>query len=62
MAIATAIDKSGTVYVYNEKNQQMFSRMGKLHGFTSSTVSIVQSGTVYIFNEKNQQVGSRPLN
>ena len=60
MAIGTAVDRGGTVYVYNEKNQQLFSRPGILHGFTSSTVSIIQRGTIYMFNEKNQQVGSRP--
>ena len=60
MAIGSAIDKNGTVYVYNEKNQQMFCRPGTLHGYTSNSVSIIQRGTIYTFNEKNQQMSSRP--
>ena len=57
--ISTAIEKNnGYVYVYNEKNNLMFTLFGKLHGFTSTTVSIYKNGYVYVYNEKGNQIGS----
>lgn len=56
MAIATAVQRGQQVYVYNEKGSllAMISTGGpdgKLHGFTSSTISIQRGRQVYVYNE-----------
>jgi hypothetical protein len=48
--IGTAIEKSGSVYVYDDGNRHMFTTGGSLHGFTSSTVSVKRSGYIYIYD------------
>ncbi len=58
MAISTAIQKGSTVYVYDEKDHQIWSKSGDLHGFTGSTVSIKKGSTIYVYNEKGNQVSS----
>lgn len=50
--IGVAIQRGSTVYVYNEKNQQIFALNGELHGYTSSSVSIKRGNTIYVYNER----------
>ncbi len=57
MAISTAIEKQGLVYVYDEKNRQLFTESGTLHGYTSNTVSIKKvDGYIRTFDEKKHQL------
>ncbi|WP_163499114.1 hypothetical protein [Helicobacter suis] len=58
MAISTAVQKGTWVYVYDEKNHQLFSKTGELTGFTSNSVSIKRTGWIYIYDEKGHQTGS----
>jgi hypothetical protein len=63
MAIANAVQRGSTVYVYNEKNQQIFAQSAGsgpndgLKGYTGSSVSIQRGSTIYTYNEKGQQTG-----
>ena len=62
--IALAIIKNGSLYVYNEKNHQLFTRPASgltLLGFTASNVSVARKTTAYIYDEKGRQISSRPL-
>ena len=62
--IALAIIKNGSLYVYNEKNHQLFTRPASgltLLGFTASNVSVASKTTTYIYDEKGRQISSRPL-
>lgn len=64
MAIATAIQRGSTAYVYDEKNHQIFSvtagsgSKDGLQGYTSNTVSVRRGSTIYTYNEKGHQIGS----
>lgn len=62
--IALAIIKNGRLYVYNEKNHQLFTRPASgltLLGFTASSVSVASKTTAYVYDEKGRQISSRPL-
>lgn len=62
--IALAIIKNGRLYVYNEKNRQLFTRPASgltLLGFTASSVSVASKTTAYVYDEKGRQISSRPL-
>ena len=64
MAIGNAVQRGGFVYVYNEKNQQIFTQSAGsqpgdgLKGYTSSTVNIQCGGFIYTYNERGQQIGT----
>lgn len=60
--IGTAVQRGTTVFVYNEKNQQIFTKTGTLHGFTGSSVSIKTGSTIFVYNEKGLQTGSFSAN
>lgn len=66
MAIGNAVQRGAFVYVYNEKNQQIFSQPAGsgpkdgLKGYTSSSVNIQRGSFIYTYNEKGQQTGSTP--
>lgn len=66
MPIANAIQRGSTVYVYNEKNQQIFvSSAGYgpgdgLKGYTGSSVNIQRGRTIYTYDEKGRQTAVRP--
>lgn len=65
MAIANAVQRGSTVYVYNEKNQQLFTQHAGtgpkdgLKGYTGSSVNIQRGSTIYSYNEKGQQTGTQ---
>lgn len=61
MAITLAVEKGKTVYVYNERNSQLYSKSGELVGYTSSTVSVKQGSTVYTYNERGSQISSHSV-
>jgi len=63
MAIANAIQRGPTVYVYNEKNQQILMipcgyAPNGLRGYTGSNVNIQRGNMIYTFNHKGQQIGA----
>jgi len=58
MAILTAVQRKGRVYVYNEKNDLVGSHLGKLDGYTISSVSIRRDGTVDKYDENGMQISS----
>jgi len=65
MAIANAVQRGSTVYVYNEKNQLMFSQSAGsgpkdgLKGYTGGSVNIQRGSTIYSYNEKGQLIGTQ---
>ena len=61
MAISTAIQKGSSVYVYNEKNSQIFSKTCELYGFTGTTVSVKRGSVVYVYNEKGSQISNHTV-
>lgn len=61
MAIGMAQQKGYTIYVYDENNNQLWTRSGgELQGYTSSIVTIKVGSTLYMYDEKGNQTGSRP--
>ena len=65
MAIANAVQRGSTVYVYNEKNQQIFTQSAGtgpndgLKGYTGGSVNIQRGSTIYSYNEKGQLIGTQ---
>lgn len=57
--IINAVERGNYVYVYNEKNYRILALNGKLHGFTSSTVSVKQNNYVYTYNEKGARISAQ---
>lgn len=59
-----AVQRGHTVYVYNEKNQQIFTKFAGLgpndglKGYTGSSVNIQLGRTIYTYNEKGQQTAT----
>lgn len=66
MAIGNAVQRGSFVYVYDEKNRQLFSQPAGtgpndgLKGYTGATVNIRRGGFIYTYNEKGRQTGSTP--
>jgi hypothetical protein len=64
MAIGNAVQRGSTVYVYDEKNQQIFTQSAGsgpddgLKGYTSSRVNIRRGSAIYSYDQKGQQVGT----
>lgn len=57
--IATAIEKGGMVYAYNEKGMQTLvipTGSGRMIGFTQSTISIQKGGQIYVFDNTGRIV------
>ena len=67
MPIASAVEWGRSVYVYDEKNRQLFSKgighgpKDGLQGYTGGSVCIRWGNTLYIYNERGQQIGTRGL-
>lgn len=62
--IATAVQRGGFIYAYDEKGSQMFSvsagsgAKDGLAGYTSSTLSVRRGGFIYVYNNKGTQISS----
>lgn len=61
MAIGNAIQKGNIVYVYNEKNMQIFSQLGTLLGYTNSNINIKRGNAVYTYDANGRQIGARGI-
>ena len=68
MAIATAVQRGNSVYVYNEQGNQIGGPINAgsgpkdgLQGYTSTTVSVRRDNSVYVYNEQGNQIGG-PIN
>ncbi len=61
MAIGNAIQKGSTVYVYNEKNMQIFSQTGTLLGYTNNTINIQRGNAVYTYDANGRQISARGI-
>lgn len=66
MAIGSAVERGGYVYIYNEKGQQVANVAignGKDHmlmGYSSGSVSIRRGSYIYLYDEKGRQTGNIP--
>ncbi len=58
MAIGMAQQKGSTVYVYDDKNHQIWTEFGQLHGYTGTIVTIKKSSTLYMYDEKHHVTGT----
>ncbi|PWR25401.1 hypothetical protein [Zavarzinia aquatilis] len=64
MAIGSAVEKGPTVYVYDERGRQLFTKSrgsqptDGLKGYTSGTVSIRHGFTIFTYDDKGRQVSS----
>lgn len=56
--ISTAVQKGDWVYVYDEKGNTKFSKEGKLHGYTSNTVSIQWGDWIRTYDENQHTISS----
>lgn len=66
MAITTAVQRGGFVYVYGEKGAVLCtipsgSQSGDgLKGFTSSTVSVRRGSFIYVYSERGSIIQTVP--
>ncbi len=62
MSISTAVERSGFVYVYDEKGFQLcvIPAADGLTGYTGSSVSVKRDGFIYTYNEKGWQTNVIP--
>jgi hypothetical protein len=64
MAIGNAVQRGHFVYVYDEKNRQIFTQSAGngpddgLKGYTSSRVNIRRGACIYSYDEKGRNVGT----
>ncbi len=64
MSIGNAVQRGSVVYVYDEKNRQIFtvsagnSSDRGLVGYTSGTVNVQRGRVIYTYNDKGRQVGT----
>ena len=56
--ITTAVQRGSYVYVYGDRNRQLYSKPGQLAGFTGSAVSVKRGSYVYVYDEKGRQIGA----
>lgn len=56
MAIKTAKQRGSSVYVYDEKNNELFAKSGKLFDYTSTGVTIIKNKTFYIYDSKGKEI------
>ncbi|ODS93856.1 MAG: hypothetical protein ABS45_00370 [Comamonas sp. SCN 65-56] len=65
MPIANVIQRGPVIYVYNEKNQTLFTKIvGReptdgVKGYTSSFVNIQMGRVIYTYNEKGATTGTK---
>ena len=63
MAIGSAVQRGPSIYIYDEKGQQLgvvlagFGPNDGLKGYTSSTVSVRRGNAIYMYDEKGRQKG-----
>jgi len=66
MSIGNAVQRGHLVYVYDEKNHQLFCTAAGngpddgLKGYTSSRVNVRRGSIIYSYDEKGGQVSSTP--
>jgi len=63
MAITAAIQRGGSVYVYNEKGNAYWQIPGKLIGFTGTTITVQRAGeySYRVMDEKGKLILSTPI-
>lgn len=67
MAIASAVQRGGYVYLYDERGRQIAGIMGGsqpsdgLQGYTASTVSIRRGSFIYIHDQNGRQISAIPV-
>ena len=62
MAIGSVVEKSGSVYIYDERGRyisQVPSSDG-LQGYTGSTVSVRRGAFIYVYDERGRYVSQVP--
>ena len=60
MAIANAVTKGSTVYIYDEKGRLLstVSAGDGLQGYTSGHVSVRRGSTIYTYDERGRLTGT----
>lgn len=67
MPIANVIQRGATIYVYNEKNQVLYTKSAGrgpndgLKGYTGQFVNVQQGRTIYTYNEKGMTIGTKSV-
>ncbi len=52
----------GVVFVYDENGRLLFTKPGKLMGWTSTTVTTKIGNVAYVYDERGQLKFTRPTN
>lgn len=55
MAIGSAVQRSNSVNVYNERGVMLFSKVGELIGYTGTTVTIRRGNQAITYSDKGIQ-------
>ena len=61
MSIGSAMERGSAAYVYDEKGHLLFSKPGKLIGYTASTVSIPRVKAIYTYDPRGRQVFAKSV-
>lgn len=56
--ISVSVQKGNSVYVYNEKNNLLFTKTGLLNGYTSNTVSVRRGNVVYTYSDTGSLIST----
>jgi hypothetical protein len=57
--ITNAVQRGTTIYVYNERGQQILALSGdpnSLKGYTSGSVNVLRGSSLYTYNEQGQVI------
>ena len=56
MSIGSAMERGSAVYVYDEKGHLLFSKPGKLIGYTASFFTDPPTTKIYTYDPRGRQV------
>lgn len=62
MAIVMAKQSGEWIYVYDENNHTLFTQTGKLHGYTSSSVTVQKGDWLYTYDVNGHQINATYAN
>ena len=66
MAIANAVQRGSFVYVYDERNRQIFTvpagngASDGLKGYTGASVNVRRRNFIYTYDDRGRQMSSSP--
>ncbi len=66
MAIANAVQRGSVVFVYDERNRQIFTipagagPADGLKGYTGASVNVRRGNTIFTYDDRGRQISTTP--